>query len=237
MRGAGCTINDLWDIDIDGKVERTKMRPLAAGTITKPQAIVFLGLQLTAGLAVLLSLNVYSIILGAASMGLVIIYPLMKRVTNWPQFVLGLTFNWGALLGASAVLGTCPWHICLPMYLGCVTWTLMYDTIYAHQDKRDDVKVGVKSTALFLGSYTKPACVAFASCFLTGLLGAGHAAGVGLLYYSAVGAAGCHLAWQIRTVDLDKPADCMAKFVSNSKLGAAVCAGIVLDKLAFFPLL
>ena len=137
MRGAGCTINDMWDRDIDAKVDtratrpppgsqasvqltimaqvaRTRTRPLAAGTLTQIDALRFLGIQLTAGLAVLTSLNTYSIALGAASMGLVVIYPLMKRVTDWPQLVLGLCFNWGALLGASAVLGYCPWSTCVP---------------------------------------------------------------------------------------------------------------------------
>ena len=135
MRGAGCTINDMWDKDIDSKVERTRTRPLAAGAITPFQAAGFLGLQLTAGLGVLASLNTYSILLGASSLGLVVMYPLMKRVTHFPQLVLGLTFNWGALLGASAVLGHTPWEICLPLYCGSVFWTLTYDTIYAHQDK------------------------------------------------------------------------------------------------------
>ena len=135
MRGAGCTINDMWDKDIDSKVERTRTRPLAAGAITPFQAAGFLGLQLTAGLGVLASLNTYSILLGASSLGLVVMYPLMKRVTHFPQLVLGLTFNWGALLGASAVLGYTPWEICLPLYCGSVFWTLTYDTIYAHQDK------------------------------------------------------------------------------------------------------
>jgi 4-hydroxybenzoate polyprenyltransferase len=135
MRGAGCTINDMWDKNIDSKVERTKSRPLAAGAITRFQAAGFLGLQLSAGLGVLVSLNTYSILLGASSLALVVSYPLMKRVTDFPQLVLGLTFNWGALLGASAVLGHTPWDICLPLYFGSVCWTLCYDTIYAHQDK------------------------------------------------------------------------------------------------------
>jgi 4-hydroxybenzoate polyprenyltransferase len=133
MRGAGCTINDLWDKDFDKQVERTNQRPLAAGTINYPQAWKFLALQLSAGLGVLCQLNMYSIILGASSLGLVIIYPLMKRVTYWPQAVLGLTFNYGALLGWSAVHGSCAWPVVLPLYAGGVCWTLVYDTLYAHQ--------------------------------------------------------------------------------------------------------
>lgn len=133
MRGAGCTINDLWDRDIDNKVERTRLRPLAAKTVTPFQAFTFLGVQLSVGLAVLTQLNWYSIVLGASSLAVVVVYPLMKRITYWPQFVLGLAFNWGALLGSSAVLGHTNWEVALPLYAGSICWTLVYDTIYAHQ--------------------------------------------------------------------------------------------------------
>ncbi|KAI8078053.1 UbiA prenyltransferase family-domain-containing protein, partial [Gilbertella persicaria] len=154
MRGAGCTINDLWDRDIDDKVERTKIRPITSGVIRPSQAIAFLGLQLSAGLAVLTQLNMYSIALGASSLSLVVTYPLMKRITYWPQTVLGLAFNWGALLGWSAMIGSLDLAVVGPLYVGGVCWTLVYDTIYAHQDKKDDVKVGVKSTALRFGQKT-----------------------------------------------------------------------------------
>lgn len=133
MRGAGCTINDMWDKDIDAIVERTKNRPLANGQISQMDALVFLSGQLSIGLMVLLQLNWHSILLGASSLGLVIIYPLMKRITYWPQFVLGMTFNWGALLGWCATQGTVDWAACLPLYTAGVCWTIVYDTIYAHQ--------------------------------------------------------------------------------------------------------
>ncbi|KAG9331523.1 hypothetical protein JZ751_018926 [Albula glossodonta] len=133
MRGAGCTINDMWDKDFDKKVSRTASRPIASGEISQLQALTFLGVQLTSALGVLLCLNYYSIALGAASLSLVVSYPLMKRITYWPQLVLGLTFNWGALLGWSAVMGSCDWSVCLPLYFSGVMWTLIYDTIYAHQ--------------------------------------------------------------------------------------------------------
>ncbi|XP_077157131.1 4-hydroxybenzoate polyprenyltransferase, mitochondrial isoform X2 [Paroedura picta] len=133
MRGAGCTINDMWDQDYDKKVARTACRPLAAGKISTFQSLVFLGGQLTLALGILLCLNYYSIVLGAASLSLVVTYPLMKRITYWPQLVLGLTFNWGALLGWSAIRGSCDWSVCLPLYFSGVLWTLIYDTIYAHQ--------------------------------------------------------------------------------------------------------
>ena len=126
MRGAGCTINDMWDRKFDAQVERTLNRPLASGAITPFQALVFLGGQLTCGLFVLLQLNTYSVLLGASSLSLVILYPLMKRYTHFPQLVLGLTFNWGALLGWAAVHGSCDWHVVLPLYGAGVAWTLMY---------------------------------------------------------------------------------------------------------------
>ncbi|EKX39470.1 hypothetical protein GUITHDRAFT_158409 [Guillardia theta CCMP2712] len=222
MRGAGCTINDMWDRNIDKLVERTKMRPLAAGQITQLQALTFLGLQLSAGLCVLVSMNLYSILLGASSLALVVVYPLMKRITFFPQFVLGLAFNWGALLGSSAVLG---------MYCGSVAWTLMYDTIYAHQDKKDDKLVGVKSTALYFGEQTKPALAAWSSFFVASLLVSGKFAGMGIPYAVGVAGAAVHMAWQIRTVDLDNTMDCMQKFVSNKWVGAIIFSGIVIDKL------
>jgi 4-hydroxybenzoate polyprenyltransferase len=123
----------------------------------------FLFVQLLGGLAVLVSLNTYSIILGAASLGLVVIYPLMKRYTNWPQLVLGLTFNWGALLGWAAVHGSCDWGVLLPLYAGGVAWTLVYDTLYAHQDKQFDKKLGLRSTALLFGEQTKPILLGFSA--------------------------------------------------------------------------
>ncbi|ETS62684.1 hypothetical protein PaG_02419 [Moesziomyces aphidis] len=170
MRGAGCTINDMWDVKMDRQVERTKTRPLAAGDITQFQALCFLGVQLSAGLAVLVNLNAYSIVLGASSLGVVVLYPLMKRVTYWPQLVLGFAFNWGAMLGWAAVAGAVDWTVVVPLYVGSICWTLVYDTIYAHQDKTDDVHAGVKSTALLFGEHTKPVLSAF-SAGMIGLFG------------------------------------------------------------------
>lgn len=133
MRGAGCTINDLWDKDIDAKVERTKNRPLVNNEIKSLDAWVFLSGQLSVGLMVLLQLNWTSIVIGACSLGLVIIYPLMKRITYWPQFVLGMTFNYGAILGWCATQGSIDLAACLPLYVAGISWTIIYDTIYAHQ--------------------------------------------------------------------------------------------------------
>lgn len=231
MRGAGCTINDMWDKDFDKKVARTATRPIAAGEISQMQALVFLGGQLTLALGVLLCLNYYSIALGAASLSLVISYPLMKRITYWPQFVLGLTFNWGALLGWAAVKGSCDWSVCLPLYFSGVMWTLIYDTIYAHQDKEDDIKVGVKSTALRFQEQTKPWLSGFTVAMMSGLVAAGINAEQTLPYYAVLSAVAIHLTHQIYTLDINKPEDCWKKFVSNRNLGLLLFLGIVCGNL------
>lgn len=231
MRGAGCTINDMWDKDFDKKVSRTATRPIASGDITRFQALVFLGGQLSLALGVLLSLNYYSIALGAASLSLVVTYPLMKRITYWPQFILGLTFNWGALLGWSAVKGSCDWSVCLPLYVSGVMWTLIYDTIYAHQDKDDDLKVGVKSTALRFQENTKLWLSGFTGAMLSGLLLAGVNADQTAPYYCAVSAVALHLAHQIYSVDINRPEDCWKKFASNRNLGLLLLLGIVAGNL------
>uniref|UniRef100_A0A8C5UDZ4 4-hydroxybenzoate polyprenyltransferase, mitochondrial n=1 Tax=Malurus cyaneus samueli TaxID=2593467 RepID=A0A8C5UDZ4_9PASS len=231
MRGAGCTINDMWDRDYDRQVARTASRPLAAGDISTFQSLVFLGGQLSLALCVLLCLNYYSIILGAASLSLVITYPLMKRITYWPQLVLGLTFNWGALLGWSAIKGSCEWSVCLPLYFAGVMWTLVYDTIYAHQDKRDDIMIGVKSTALQFKEDTKQWLSGFSLAMLLSLCVAGMNCNQTFPYYSAVAAVGAHLAHQIYTLDIDKPEDCWKKFSSNRTVGILLFIGIVLGNL------
>ena len=227
MRGAGCTINDLWDRKYDAKVERTLNRPLASGQITPFQALVFLGGQLTCGLGVLLQLNPYSIALGSASLGLVIVYPLMKRYTHFPQLVLGLTFNWGALLGWAAVHGSCDWTVLLPLYGSGVMWTLMYDTLYAHQDKKDDSKLGLKSTALYFGN-SKTALYGFAGTSTAALMASGYCLGtMGLPFYLGVLGAGCHMTWQIKTADFDSRMNLNDRFVSNNVVGGIVMGGIL----------
>ncbi|KAM4579425.1 4-hydroxybenzoate polyprenyltransferase, mitochondrial [Fundulus diaphanus] len=231
MRGAGCTINDMWDKDFDKQVARTASRPIASGEISRMQALVFLGGQLTLALGVLLCLNYYSIALGASSLCLVITYPLMKRITYWPQLVLGLTFNWGALLGWAAVKGSCDWSVCLPLYFSGVMWTLIYDTIYAHQDKEDDVKVGVKSTALMFQEQTKLWLSGFTAAMMSGLVVAGVNAEQTLPYYAALSAVAVHLARQIYTVDINKAEDCWKQFSSNRNLGLLLFLGIVAGNL------
>ncbi|KAL2515736.1 4-hydroxybenzoate polyprenyltransferase [Forsythia ovata] len=233
LRGAGCTINDLLDQDIDRKVERTRSRPVASGILTPFQGLCFLAFQLSLGLGILLQLNNFSRVLGASSLLLVFSYPLMKRLTFWPQAYLGLTFNWGALLGWAAVRGSLDPAIVLPLYASGVFWTLVYDTIYAHQDKEDDVRVGVKSTALRFADSTKEWIAGFGIACIGSLAFSGFYANIGWPYYTFLMAASGQLAWQILTVDLSSCADCNRKFVSNKWFGALVFTGILCGRL--FP--
>lgn len=231
MRSAGCTINDMWDKNFDKQVERTNQRPLASGALTYPQAWGFLAAQLSAGLGVLLQLNWYSIVLGASSLSLVAAYPFMKRVTYWPQAFLGLTFNFGALLGWSAVQGSCAWPVVLPLYAGGIAWTLVYDTLYAHQDKNDDRQIGVKSTALLFADNTKPILNAFAVATVAGIGTAGYAADLAWPFYAGLTGSAAHLAWQINTAQLDNPINLQERFGSNKWLGALIFGSIVAGKV------
>ena len=197
MRGAGCTINDMWDKDIDSKVQRTSTRPLVTKELTMLDAWFFLGAQLGTGLLILLQLNWNSILLGASSLGLVIAYPLMKRITNWPQLVLGMTFNWGALLGYSAVHGEVLWSACLPLYAAGVCWTIIYDTIYAHQDRLDDLIVGVKSTALTFGKDTKKWLTGFGFAMLSSLMVTGQVCDLSWPYYASTAIIATHIGHQV----------------------------------------
>lgn len=226
MRGAGCTYNDIMDRDFDARVARTANRPLPAGDVSVKQALAFLVLQLLAGLTVLLLLNPYAIAVGAASLVLVFTYPLMKRITFWPQFVLGLTFNWGALLGWAAVRG----DLTLPaiiLYVGGIFWTLGYDTIYAHQDRRDDVGAGVKSSARALGLGSKPWLYTFYVMAAALFAWAGMTAGFAWPYFAGLAAGFVQLIWQVWDVDIDDPKDCLAKFRSNRLFSWLFLAGIL----------
>ncbi|XP_051200396.1 4-hydroxybenzoate geranyltransferase 2 [Lolium perenne] len=234
MRGAACTVNDLFDRNIDNKVERTKSRPLASGALTPTQGLCFFGVQLLLGLGVgfLLQLNNLSRVLGLIWFPLAYSYPLMKRLTFWPQAYLGLSFNYGALLGWAAIKGTLEPTIVLPMYIAGICWTLAYDTIYAHQDIKDDLKVGVKSTAIRFGDSTKHWISAFGTATIGGLALSGYNAGLAWPYYPILAAAAAQLAWQISTVDLTDRADCNRKFVSNNWFGALVFIAIFFGRLA-----
>ncbi|GMP92524.1 hypothetical protein CsSME_00042712 [Camellia sinensis var. sinensis] len=171
-------------------------------------------------------------LLGASSLLLVFSYPLMKRLTFWPQAFLGLTFNWGALLGWSAIKGSLDPAVVFPLYISGVFWTLVYDTIYAHQDKEDDLKVGVKSTALRFGDSTKEWVTGFGIACISSLALSGFNANIGWPFYACLTAASGQLAWQILTVDLSCRDACNRKFVSNKWFGAIVFSGILFGRLA-----
>ena len=230
MRGAGCTVNDIADHEFDAKVARTAGRPIPSGAVSVRQAVLFLLLLLGVGLLILVRLPPFAIAVGAASLLLVFPYPLMKRITWWPQAWLGLTFNWGALLGWAAVRG----EIGAPavaLYAAGWLWTLGYDTIYAHQDKDDDVLIGVKSTALRLGDATPRWLVGFYGGALALIAAAGWLAGLSWPFWPLLAAAGLQLAWQIRSVRIDDGADCLDKFKSNRFFGWALLAAIVAGRV------
>jgi 4-hydroxybenzoate polyprenyltransferase len=226
MRGAGCTINDLMDRKFDAQVARTATRPLPSGRVSVPGALGLLVLQLLLGLVVLVSLNERAIILGFAIVGVVVVYPLMKRITWWPQAVLGVAFNWGVPVGYAAADGN-NWPAAIALYAAGFVWTLGYDTIYAHQDKADDVKIGVKSTALRLGA-NSPIWI---GGFFAGMLAlaslAGFLAGVAWPFW--IGVAGCaaHFAWQMKRLEIDDPAVCLKLFRSNAQLGWILLLGLL----------
>ncbi len=230
MRGAGCTLNDMADVDFDARVARTKNRPIASERISRKQAFVFLAAQALVGLVILLQFNWFTVTLGAASLLIVAIYPFMKRITHWPQLVLGLAFNWGALVGWSATHGSLSLPAVL-LYAGGVFWTLAYDTIYAHQDKEDDVLIGVKSTALLFGVNSKPWLTGFfgAAVFCFGLVL--WSVGAGLAAYLGLAASAVHALWQLQSFDHSHSALCLKLFKSNRTFGLLFLTGLLVDSL------
>jgi len=232
MRSAGCVYNDILDRDIDAKVARTQARPLASGQISIRSAFVLIVALCLVGLAVLIQFNLFAIALGFASVGIVLIYPLMKRVTFWPQAFLGLAFSWGALMGWAAMYGS----LSLPpvvLYAASVAWTIGYDTIYAHQDKEDDAVIGLKSTALKFGKKTALWLSLFYGIAWSGLVFAGWAIGANLVFFIGMILAGAHLVWQIATLDIDDGQNCLDRFRSNHGFGAIVFFSIILDVIPF----
>jgi 4-hydroxybenzoate polyprenyltransferase len=226
MRGAGCVVNDLWDRDLDARVERTRGRPLASWAVKPWQAMVFLTALCLIGLAVLLLLGRPAQILGLASLVLVALYPLAKRVTWWPQLVLGCTFGWGAPMGYAASAGHLAWPA-LPLYLGTILWILGYDTIYAHQDREDDSLIGVKSTARLFGANTAWLLIACYAGFLF-LLGVTMVlSGLYTAAYWLLLAPASLLLWQIIRLDINDPARCLALFKLNRETGLLVALAIL----------
>ncbi|HVI30076.1 4-hydroxybenzoate octaprenyltransferase [Hansschlegelia sp.] len=230
MRGAGCAYNDLVDRDIDAKVARTRSRPLPSGQITPKAAAVFLGVLLLVGLAVLLALPPFAILVGLCSVLPVALYPFMKRVTWWPQAMLGVCFGWGALMGWSATFGRLDLAPLL-LHGAAFLWIIGYDTIYAHQDKEDDALVGVGSTALLFGARTRPILAGFYAG-ATALLGLSvWSAGGGALSFLGVAGFAAHCAWQVARLDIADPALCLKLFKSNREAGALVFFGLCADAL------
>lgn len=227
MRGAGCVINDLWDRDIDARVARTANRPIASGEISVTAGLVFLIGLLLVGLVVLLQFNILAIMLGVASLSLVAIYPLMKRITYWPQAFLGLTFNWGALLAWAAVQGAVG-EVALMIYGACILWTLGYDTIYGHQDKEDDIHVGVKSSSIKLGQKTKPFVMMMYGGTATLLCATGWVVGMDWFYFTALAVVAAQFIWQVRTLNIDDPDNCLIRFKSNRDAGLIIFIGCLL---------
>ena len=227
MRGAGCIINDLWDRKLDQLVARTANRPIASGVISVTNAILFLLLLLTLSLTILLQLNETCWLLGFLVLLLVFSYPTFKRFTYWPQFVLGLTFNWGALMGWVSITGTIDTPS-LILYLAGIFWTLGYDTIYAHQDKEDDALIGVKSSALALENLTKPFIYIVYTVTIFGIFLIGWISKFSIPFYLVCLIALCQLIWQIRALDLDSPNDCLKKFKSNRLFGFLITFAIFL---------
>ncbi|TBW34987.1 4-hydroxybenzoate octaprenyltransferase [Siculibacillus lacustris] len=230
MRGAGCTWNDLVDRDIDAAVARTRSRPIPSGQVSIRAAWAFLGLQALVGLVVLVQFDRFTIVLCLSSLGIVAIYPFMKRITDWPQAFLGLAFSWGALVGWSAALqrlDVAP----VVLYLGCILWTIGYDTIYAHQDKEDDAIVGVRSTARFFAGATRRWLVGLYGAAILCHAGAFALAGVGLLAWIGLAGFALHLAWQVIRLDIDDPDACLALFRANRWAGWILFAGLVADGL------
>jgi 4-hydroxybenzoate polyprenyltransferase len=231
MRGAGTTYNDLVDKDIDAQVSRTRGRPLPSGRITSRTAKLFLIAEALVGLAVLLCLNRFAIALGFGSLAIVAAYPFMKRVTSWPQAVLGLAFGYGALMGWAAVTGSLAWPPVL-LYLGAIGWTLGYDTIYALQDLSDDMIAGVKSTALLFGRRIRLGVgLCYGACIL-GITLALASAGA-LKAFAALGLVGMalHFVWQICTLDPDDPARALKLFRSNRDTGLLLFAGLAAEAI------
>jgi 4-hydroxybenzoate polyprenyltransferase len=226
MRAAGCVVNDLWDRDIDRRVARTAGRPLASGMLRPWHALVFLTVLLLVGLAILLQLNGLAQTLGVASLLLVALYPLAKRVTWWPQLMMGFTFGFGAPLGYAAGAGqlSVAWAV---LYAAAILWDLGFDTIYAHQDREDDALVGVKSTARLFGDQTAPflgACYA-GTVLLLAL--AGWLAGLGGWFYPALALPAVLLGRQVVTLDINDPALCLRLFRANREAGLVVALAIL----------
>jgi len=228
MRGAGCTWNDLVDRELDAKVERTRSRPIPSGQVTARNAAIFMVAQGLVGLFVLLQFNRFTVLCGFASLGVAAIYPFMKRVTYWPQIVLGLAFSWGALMGWPATFGRLD-APAIVLYAGAILWVIAYDTIYAHQDREDDLMIGIKSTALLFQDRTRPMLAIFYAGAVLLIGAAGLMAGGGAIFGLGLLAFAVHLGWQVMRIDIDDPAHCLMLFKSNRDAGLILFGAMLLD--------
>ncbi|HSL78548.1 MAG TPA: 4-hydroxybenzoate octaprenyltransferase [Pseudolabrys sp.] len=228
MRGAGCTWNDLVDRDLDGRVERTRSRPIPSGQVTVAQATMFMVAQALVGFLVLIQFNRFTVATGIASLLVVVIYPFMKRITYWPQIFLGLAFSWGALMGWPAAFGRLDWPA-IVLYVGSILWVIGYDTIYAHQDRDDDLLIGIKSTALLFGERTPTMLATFYAGAIVLIAAAGFMAGGGIIFTIGIIGFAAHLAWQVSRLDIDDPAHCLTLFKSNRDAGLILFAAMLVD--------
>lgn len=231
MRGAGCTWNDITDRDIDGKVARTATRPIPAGDVSVKQAVAFMGLQALVGLAVISQFTLFAALVAVGSLGVVAIYPFMKRFTYFPQLFLGFAFNWGALVAGALLMDRIAPEIVI-LYIAGISWTMSYDTIYAHQDKEDDVLIGVKSTALKFGEKTRPIIAGFMGLTLTLVAtSAWLHDSAGPLFWVGLTAAAGHFIWQLKTLKFDDPKNLLKHFKGNRDAGLLVTLGLALGTL------
>ena len=228
MRGAGCTWNDLVDRNLDRLVERTRSRPIPSGQVTVAEATAFMVAQALIGFLVLIQFNRFTVFTGLASLLVVAIYPFMKRITYWPQIVLGLAFSYGALMGWPAAFGRLDWPA-IVLYAGSISWVIGYDTIYAHQDREDDLLIGIKSTALLFGENTRPMLAGFYSGAVVLIGIAGLTAGGRLIFVLGLIAFAAHLAWQVVRLDVNDSAHCLKLFKSNRDAGLILFGAMLLE--------
>ena len=227
MRSAGCTINDIVDRNLDKKTVRTKDRPLANEQLTLKEAYYFLLFLLIIGLLILIKLNQIVIILGLAIIPLIVLYPYMKRITYFPQLFLGIIFNWGVLMGYASIKNTLDPEIFF-LYAACIFWTIGYDTIYAHQDKKTDVKIGIKSTAILFGKKTKLCLCMLYLLMILNLVSTGIVFQLTSSFYLITTVIFLHLMWQIYTLEINDPKNCLSRFKSYRWVGLAMLAAIIL---------
>jgi 4-hydroxybenzoate polyprenyltransferase len=228
MRGAGCTLNDIVDADLDAKVARTRARPIPAGQVTKRRAAVFLLLQLLVGVIIVCAFNLLTIGLAAASLVLIAIYPFMKRITWWPQLFLGLAFSYGAILGWTSQMDALSWPPVL-MYLGSIAWVIGYDTIYALQDIEDDALIGIRSTARLFGKNVQAAVALFYVGAVVLWTVAVAMTGDIRLFPLALVLPVCLLGWQIISLDTRTRGNALSRFKMNNWVGLALTLAILLE--------